>query len=598
MRHIRDHQIVRGPDAAGEWFSGDARIALGHRRLSIIDLDSEANQPMISADGRYVIVFNGEIYNYQVLRRQLIAEGLRFKTISDTEVMIQAYVRWGVRMFFHLRGMYAFALWDNVERRLLLARDPYGIKPLYFADDGRTLRFASQVKAILAGGGVSKEPDPAGLTGFLMMGSIPEPYTAYHAIRAVPAGHYIFVDEKGMGEPFQHFSVQDVWRQASENPVIETADSLQEVVSDAMRDTVRQHLVADVPVGAFLSAGIDSSTIVGLMKEVGTTEVQGITLGFREFRGQHNDETPLAEVVARHYNCRHQICWIEDEQVEKDLPSILIAMDQPSVDGINTWLVSKAAHEAGLKVVLSGVGGDELFGGYRHFSELPRWADRYQKLNRVPGLIGLAGYASRLAARWQFLPAKAPGLIKYGGSYSGLYLVNRGLFMPWELPSLLGGEFVREGLDELKPPGFISSMLGSEPTNPFATIASLEAIFYLRNQLLRDSDWASMAHSLELRTPLVDVQLLTRLAPVLVNRPEGMSEKISLANAPQSVLPGKVVRRQKTGFSTPMDRWMESSKVLSEWRTNQHLRKARVPWAHRMAFSLVSQEHSDVVVRQ
>ena len=589
LRKIRDYQFARGPDAEGEWHSNGNLLGLAHRRLSIIDLGSEANQPMISSNGRYVIVFNGEIYNYQELRKQLVEEGRVFKTKSDTEVLIQSYAHWGEKMFAHLRGMYAFAIWDNDKQRLLLARDPYGIKPLYFSDDGGTLRFASQVKAILAGGRVSKEPDPAGLAGFLLMGSVPEPYTVYRAIRSIPAGHYVFVGKGGMGDSCQHFSIQDVWRNAAAQPISNSTAPLQEIVSDSMRDTVRHHLVADVPVGAFLSAGIDSGAIVGLMQEVSAAKVQGITLGFREFQGKHQDETPLAAEIANHYNCTHEVHWIEDEQVEKDLPSILAAMDQPSVDGVNTWLVSKAAHAAGLKVVLSGVGGDELFGGYSHFKQLPIWSDRYQQMRRIPGLVGVAKRFSRLAAHWHLIHSKALGLIKYGDSYPGLYLVKRGLFMPWELPSLIGEEFAWKGLDEIKPPEFINSMLGPEPSRPFATIAALEAIFYLRNQLLRDSDWASMAHSLELRTPLVDAHLLMKIAPVLVNRPEGIHVKLPLANAPQRALPPQVITRQKTGFSLPMARWIENTGVLDSWRRRPELTKDSCHWSRRMAYSLANE---------
>lgn len=589
LRKIRDYQFTRGPDAEGEWFSKDGRTVLGHRRLSIIDLASEANQPMISTDGRYVAVFNGEIYNYQELRDQLVHKGLAFKTKSDTEVLIQCYAYWGRDMFTHLRGMYAFAIWDNEAQKLILARDPYGIKPLYFSDDGGTVRFASQVKAILAGNSISREPDPAGLAGFLMMGSVQEPSTIYKAIKSVPAGHYVFIDEKGVGASRQHFSIQDVWRNAAADPKQHSAEALQEIVSAAIRDTVRHHLVADVPVGAFLSAGIDSGAIIGLMREVGSADVQGITLGFKEFQGKHQDETLLAAEVAKQYNCKHDTYWIEDSQVEKDLPSILEAMDQPSVDGVNTWLVSKAAHEAGLKVVLSGVGGDELFGGYNHFGQLPIWFERYRKMSQLPGLVGIAGFLSQVAAQWHLVPEKAPGLVRYGNSYAGLYMVKRGLFMPWELPALMGKDLALEGLQKLKPPEFIESTLGPEPLNSFATIASLEAIFYLRNQLLRDSDWASMAHSLELRTPLVDAHLLTELAPALVNRTGGGPAKITLANAPNKPLPNSVVYRPKTGFSLPMDRWMKNTKMLDSWRRLPELNRKDCHWSRRMAYSLVTE---------
>jgi len=589
MYRIRDYQALRGPDAKGEWFSGDGHVALGHRRLAIIDLDSTSNQPMRSADDRLVIVFNGEIYNYQELRARLIAQGYRFKTGSDTEVLINCYAKWGTQMFSQLRGMYAFAIWDSAERKMLLARDPYGIKPLYFSNDGTKIRFASQVKAILAGGAVSAAPDAAGIAGFLMMGSVPEPYTTHRAIRSLPAGHHVIVDENGVGDAVAHFSVQNIWREAAENPVCLTAESHQKVVSDALRDSVRQHLVADVPIAAFLSAGIDSGAIVGLMKEAGAADIQGITLGFKEFQGQHNDETPLANELADRYNCRHQICWIEDEQVGRDLPRILKAMDQPSVDGVNTWLVSKAASEAGLKVVLSGVGGDELFGGYSHFEQLPRWAARIRRLNRVPGMTRIFQSLGRVASHWHLVSEKAAGLMAYGSSLPGLYFVKRGLFMPWELPSILGDDFAKAGLAELNPPEFIRSALGQESQNSFATIASLEAVFYLRNQLLRDSDWASMDHSLELRTPLIDAQLLTRLAPYLIGRPRSATGKISLAKSPTPELPNTVIHRRKTGFSLPMGRWIEASKELDHWRRQPELNSDNCHWSRRMAYSLASE---------
>ena len=581
--------VSRGPDANGSWRTSDNSVALAHRRLSIIDLDVKANQPMVCASSSLTIVFNGEIYNYLELRQELTAAGREFTTQSDTEVLLQAYAHWGHGCLNRLRGMYAFAIWDDRKKRLFLARDPYGIKPLYYAHDGKTFRFASQVKALLAGGSVSKQPSPAGVVGFLMMGSVPEPYTVYQDIFAVPSGCYMYVDSNGVGSPQKYFSVSETWRQAAENPRVFQPDEFQSLVTDALVDSVKHHTIADVPVGALLSAGIDSGALLALMREQQTTDIQSITLGFEEFRGTQNDETVLSSQIAERYGSIHNTRWIVDEEVERDLPTILAAMDQPSVDGVNTWLVSKAAHEAGLKVVLSGVGGDELFGGYSHFDVLPKWKKQQEALRKVPGMAMLGEKALLSAAKYGLAPTKAAALVRYGASYAGLYLAKRGLFMPWELPELLGEEFAMEGLAALQPPGFIATSIGGDIDNGYAAVAALEANFYLRNQLLRDSDWASMAHSLELRAPLVDAKLLSTLAPALVNRPQGMEKKLPLANAPRKALPASVVDRPKTGFSLPMGRWLNSTSVLDSWRCVPSLATDKCHWSRRMAYSLISE---------
>jgi asparagine synthase (glutamine-hydrolysing) len=587
LRRSSEHMALRGPDASGEWWSDDGAIGLAHRRLSIIDLDSQANQPMSCNGGALAIVFNGEIYNYRELRHELIAAGRTFITQSDTEVLLQAYDYWGEAALNRLRGMYAFAIWDDRRKRLFLARDPYGIKPLYYSTDGNTFRFASQVKALLAGGAVSREPSPCGVAGFLMMGSVPEPYTVYRDISAVPAGCYLYVDESGAGTPQQYFSIAATWQQAAANPVFHNANELQELVTTALVESVKHHTIADVPVGVFLSAGIDSGTLLALMREQQAAPVQSITLGFLDFKGSQNDETLLADQVARHYGSSHTTHWVEDAQVEHDLPGILSAMDQPSVDGVNTWLVSKAAHDAGLKVVLSGVGGDELFGGYTHFDTLPRWKSELHLMYKVPGLPALGASALSTLSRLGLVPPKAAAVARYGNSYAGLYLARRGLFMPWELPELLGDEFSHAALATLQPPAFIASSIGVEPAAGYAAVAALEANFYLRNQLLRDSDWASMAHSLELRTPFVDAKLLGALAPSLVHRPDGMQKKTPLANAPNRTLPNNVLHRPKTGFSLPMGRWLEKSNTLDGWRDKRLLVKPGCHWSRQMAYCLV-----------
>ena len=279
----RDAMRARGPDAAGAWFSPDRHVALGHRRLTIIDLDHRADQPMLAPGGRSAIVFNGEIYNYRELRAELEAAGEVFSTTSDTEVLLRMYLREGPGMLPRLRGMYAFAVWNDDTRTMFLARDPYGIKPLYYANDGGTLRVASQVKALLAGG-VSTTRDPAGIAGFLLRGSVPEPYTMYQAIRALPAGHWMEVTPAGAGEPRAHFSIAEAWRAASERHLRMTQEERQAVIGDAVRESVRYHLVSDVPVGAFLS-GVTALTVdpagnMYLWETVGTFD--GVHLGHRD----------------------------------------------------------------------------------------------------------------------------------------------------------------------------------------------------------------------------------------------------------------------------------------------------------------------------
>ena len=579
LRRIRDHMTARGPDDHGEWLSEDQHTALGHRRLSIIDLSHHSAQPMVSADGRYVIVFNGEIYNYRALRADLEARGRQFHTESDTEVLLQLFAERGAGMLDQLRGMFAFGIWDNQARRLFLARDPYGIKPLYYGDDGHTFRFASQVKALLAGGGIAREVEPAGLAGFFVFGSVPEPWTIQRGIRALPAGHYLWVSEKGAEAPVQYFSIAAAWADAEAQASSVQKD--QAAIREALLDSVRHHLVADVQVGAFLSAGMDSGALVGLMRDAGQQEIQTVTLAFQEFHGSEHDESPLAAEVARHYGVAHTIRRVTEGEFLDDLPKILQAMDQPSIDGINTWFVSKAARELGLKVAISGLGGDELFGGYPSFRDIPRWIHRTRKMSRVPGLrtlldAGLQGvYRSPLARIGAFASRpKLRSVLRYGDAYAGAYLLRRGVYMPEELE---GDELLAEGLRRLQPERHVERLLQPEPSTSFGKVATLEAAYYMRNQLLRDTDWASMAHSLEVRVPLVDTVLLKQLAPLLVTGDK--NGKVLLGRAPTRPLPDAVLNKPKTGFSTPIAKWLQRSKLWREQRSHLVSRQEEGSWA-------------------
>src|SRR5215475_6873478 len=327
----RDHMAARGPDGKGEWISDDGRLALGHRRLSIIDLSAAATQPMLSADGRLVVTFNGEIYNFRALRKDLEAKGYIFRSQSDTEVLLHLYAEKREAMVHDLRGMFALAIWDAERRTLFLARDPYGIKPLYYADDGWTLRFASQVKALLAGSAIAQDADPAGQVGFYLFGSVPEPFTTYRAIRALPAGATLLVNRIGAHEPRRYHSIARAYCEAERQARSRGA------------------------------------------------------MGKRERRPEMR-EAPLADEVARLYGTRHTTRLVTQSEFNADLPRFVEAMDQPSIDGINTWFVSKAAHELGLKVAISGLGGDELFGGYPSFRDIPRWMKSLSLPARIPGL--------------------------------------------------------------------------------------------------------------------------------------------------------------------------------------------------------------------
>lgn len=548
----RDAMAARGPDGVGEWWSADGRCALGHRRLAIIDLSDRAAQPMLSGDGKTAITYNGEIYNYRELRQELLSEGAALRTTSDTEVLLHLYARHGREMVHRLRGMFAFAIFDARRSGLFLARDPYGIKPLYYADDGWTFRFASQVKALLAGGGVSREIEPAGLVGFCLYGSVPEPFTLHRDIRALPAGHTMWVGGNGPREPQAFASVAAELKAGAERPA--PAAELEAHLREAALESARAHLVADVEVGVFLSAGVDSGAVLGLVRDAGQARVRAVTLGFSEFDGTPEDETPLAADVAGRYGAEHHVRTVGEAEFRADLPAILDAMDQPSIDGINTWFVAKAAREAGLKVALSGLGGDELLAGYPSFSDIPRWVRWMRAPGAVPGLGVLArrlAAALGLARRWP----KLAGMAEYGGSYSGAYLLRRGLYLPFELAGLMDTEIAREGLAQLSPLARIAASIAPDPGSAVGRVAALESCNYMRNQLLRDSDWAGMAHSLEIRTPLVDFRLLRQLAAVIPALRPGAGKR-ALALAPSRPLPEAVARRAKTGFGVPVGHWL------------------------------------------
>jgi asparagine synthase (glutamine-hydrolysing) len=566
----------RGPDSQGEWHDANGGLSFGHRRLAIIDPNARADQPFISSDGRHVIVFNGEIYNYRALRAELAREGVEFRSEGDTEVILELFRRRGPSSFAALRGMFALAIWDIERRQLVLARDPYGIKPLYLAACPSGHMFASQVKALLATGLVSDTRDSAGVAGFFLWGSVPGDRTLYRDISAVPAGSYIVIDEGHHALPAVRYA--DISKPWLSSGACDDSD-LHDDVRAAMLDTVNAHLVADVPVAVLLSGGIDSGAIAGLMAERGQ-RIEGITVQFSEFEGTPADEGPRAAQIAEHYGINRHRRLVTRDEFEGDLPAILKAMDQPSIDGVNTWFASKAVHEQGFKVVLSGVGGDELFCGYSTFHTIPRSRRFVALFARTPVSRGLMKASLSLAAGAMQQP-KLIALGELGGAWDGAYFVHRGLVMPHELAGLIGEKRAAEGLEAL----------ASEPCTQVnadveqAAVASLEATHYLQNQLLRDSDWASMAHSLELRTPLVDWALLNRLAPLVRGFADGQGKRL-LAGAPARALPRDIVERGKTGFGLPIGEWLADLGVQAPPSMTRAWSR-RWAWRVAQAFDLV-----------
>ncbi len=567
---INQAMLRRGPDGAGDWISDDQRIGLSHRRLAIIDTSPDGAQPMAvetAAGAALHITYNGEIYNFRALRDELEATGVRFTSQSDTEVLLRLYERHGPAMVERLRGMFTFALWDASKRGMLLARDPFGIKPLYYADDGRTLRCASQVKALLAGGQVGSAPDPAGHAGFFLFGSVPEPHTLYADIRALPAGHTLWLDAGG-GRRLEPFF--DIARTLSE------AGGDSAPLRDALLDSVRHHFVSDVPVGVFLSAGRDSAAITGLATECQGAGLKTFTLGFEEYAGTERDEVPLAEQIAAAYGTEHRSERVSRADFDAALPDILQAMDQPTVDGVNTYFVARAAARSGLKVALSGLGGDEMFAGYDTFSQVPKLAGA---VGAIPGHRAV-GHLVRVVLGPLIAAVASPkyaGLLEYGGSLGGAYLLRRGLFMPSELPNLIGPEMAREGWRALRPILRLDATCAdiAEPENK---VRALEMGWYMRNQLLRDADWAGMAHSLEIRTPLVDAELFRGLAPSLGR--VGSPDKNAMAQTPATPLPAAVLERAKTGFFVPVEDWMHESNKRGERGLRGWARKVYAAQTH------------------
>ncbi len=539
-------EFHRGPD--GEGLYQDSRATLGHRRLSIIDLSVAGRQPMSNEDGSVQVTFNGEIYNHRGLRDELVRAGHLFRSRTDTEVLVHGYEQWGIAgLLDRLRGMFAFALYDT-RLGLLLARDRLGIKPLYYHEGSGFLAFASEVKALLRSGAVPEVQDRNALAGFLMAGAVPSPRTMVKGIRCLPAGHW--AEWKGGA-----LRVRQYWNFAAPSS-FEPESCEPSELRACLDETVRQHLISDVPLGVFLSGGVDSAALVALATRLrraeGTAEpLSTLTVIFDE--REYSEANPASE-IARRFETRHREIRVTSSDFLRELPSFMVAMDQPTNDGVNSYFVNKAARDAGLKVVLSGLGGDEVFWGYKHYRRLRFGGLAKSCPSPVRRLAAAAGHQwGRFRGRDNWMRT---AWLKSAGTSDRVYLTMRGFFAPDQVARLM--DMTRTEMDEAVEEHFGDMGAGESPSA--TSINYIEMKRYLHDQLLRDTDVFSMAHSIEARVPFLDHVLVERLwktSPGLkldkaVNKP-------LLVRAVDDEAVTQAGIRPKRGFTFPMARWMKAS---------------------------------------
>ena len=545
----------RGPDDGGTYLSpGPITAALAHTRLSIIDLSANARQPMSDSDGvpagwkeaphrsdqagRYWITFNGEIYNFAELRLELEALGDTFKSKSDTEVLLKLYQRYGSEFLVRLRGMYAFAIWDEREGTCFLARDPLGIKPLYYHARDGLLVFASEVRALLASNLVERRLSGVGLYGYLCTGSVPEPETLIEGVRCLEAGHWLLWKKGEM-------TSRRFWNLAFEPKEELVGERAVHMVRNSLLDSVRYHFVSDVPIGIFLSGGIDSTALLALARATGQKDLRTFTISFDD---PALDESAMAARTAKHFGVQHSELRIGPEFGRELFGQFLTSMDQPSIDGLNALSISRFAREAQMKVVLSGVGGDELFGGYPSFRRVPAMAWWSRRLGIFGPLQKMAG--SYLAARGKTPPARRMGeFLSQSPSVLNAYKTYRGVFTDHDAGALLEGfGFNAEGL--------FDADRFEEPVSPMDGVCALEVERYMRNQLLRDSDVMSMACGLELRVPFVDRRLVEALGGIPAAKRYQPGKRLLLDAVPE--IPPWVANAPKRAFAFPFQRWLDS----------------------------------------
>ena len=545
----------RGPDDEGIEFIGDERggvtVAFGHRRLSILDLSPAGHQPMRDEATGNWITYNGEVFNFREIRRRL--EGrVAFHSESDTEVLLKGYGLSGLNAVSEWRGMFALGLWEPKQRRLLLVRDRLGIKPLYYYYDGETLVFASEVRALLQTGLVPRRLSRAALESYLAYGSVQQPLTIIEDVYSVLPGHALTLEDWRLhSEPY--------WELRAEARAGRTCDerALGEEVRELLVEAIQLRLVSDVPVGVFLSGGIDSSAIVALVRRATSGEIRTFSVYFKE---QEFSERDYAELVAERFATEHHSVLVTEDEILAKIPDALRAMDQPTIDGINSYVVSEATANAGLKVALSGLGGDEVFAGYSFFRTIARDEQRRARAQMMPVGLRRAAAAAVGMVSSGHRATKLQGLLRNSSLDEHAVLLHRQLFAEEQRRGLLGPNgFIPENCARDRQ--MLSAWTTRQQANcatadPINQASALELGGYMGNTLLRDTDAMSMAHSLEVRVPLIDHRVVERLLAIPGHIKAHRAEPKWLLVEAVGELPREIVNRPKRGFELPFAHWL------------------------------------------
>lgn len=546
INHILDSINFRGPDA--RQYLKYKNNYFAHVRLSILDLDERSNQPFLSDCGRYLVIYNGEVYNFKELKSDLKKLGYVFNTTSDTEVILKLYQAFSFKMLNKIEGMFSFIIYDKKLDESFIARDHFGIKPLYYSIYGEALFLCSQIKGLLNLKFIDKSTSLEAKDLFHFLGYIPEPLTWFENIKSFPAGHYAIYKKKDGLSLYQYYNLKANFEIQNEYSSCDKEDLFSKV-ADEIIASLKKHLVSDVEVGLFLSAGIDSSTLLSILSER-NINIKTTTISFENNNFNFN-EGSAAKKIASYFKSDHTEKTVTMNDFRENTKNIFSAMDQPSIDGINTWFAAREIKKKDIKVVLSGVGADELLNGYSYY--------RYLRSNIFRNITKFSNYSFM-----NYLLKIFSSLISLKSQKHKWKILNKVINNPYSFWLLIRVIDTKRNIDNFdyykdKLQAFISNI----DANQLNTFSYLDNSLYLQNQLLRDSDWASMYHSLELRTPYIDKSLILNLSKIKTSLNKYSKKEILLQNK-KIHLPKKILDRPKTGFMIPLNKWLDAQDIFKK----------------------------------